>query len=150
MADDSQALNSSPTLFDLGGSTAKPRPGPKHPTFAEVDLDEILYERRLEPTFRKAGIISFLDPLFGLLTEKGLRNIAYSAPIHVVKRDGFYFSFGGLRLLDEARRVLTAPRVYPVLVYGSVSSEDIVGQTLIEQIILVLWHRIWPKKYGAS
>ena len=134
------------TLFALEGGPAKRRPAPSHPVFQEVNLDSVQYEGRLESAFRSTGLVAVLEPPLGLLTEKGLRRMAYSAPIHVMQRDGYFFCFGGKRLLDEARRVIKPPRIYPVLVYRSVSPEEIIAQTLLDEVVLLVWNVIPPKR----
>ncbi|MGB8479720.1 MAG: hypothetical protein WCE63_12915 [Acidobacteriaceae bacterium] len=133
------------TLFALEGGPAKRRPAPSHPVFQEVNLDSVQYEGRLESAYRSTGLVAVLEPPLGLLTEKGLRRMAYSAPIHVMQRDGYFFCFGGKRLLDEARRVIKPPKLYPVLVYRSTTQEEIIEQTLIDEVVIPLWNRMLPK-----
>lgn len=133
------------TLFGVDAKTVKRLVARSQPVFEEVNLDGVQYDAYLESAYRATGLITVLEPPHGLLTEEGLRRMAYSAPIHVMQRDGYFFCFGGKRLLDEARRVIKPPRIYPVLVYRSVSQEEIIAQTLLDEIVLLVWNVIPPK-----
>jgi len=123
-------------------------PETAHPTFVDVDIDAILIHRGLDRALNEAGINFVHPPLNDLLTEAALRRMAYREPIQVDQCDGYYRCFGGKQLLHDAQRVLHAPRIFPVLLWPrrALSSEELVEEILVEEVILPIWHRIPPKQ----
>jgi hypothetical protein len=71
---------------------------------------------------RQYKIDTLYIPSYGLLAKESLFEVALQEPVHVIRRDGYWWCIAGEGLLAEASRILTPPRLLPVLQRGELGN----------------------------
>jgi hypothetical protein len=137
-ADHGAASDSVDTLFSFFSAPIQPskkKPAPQ-PVFEVHDLDGIQIHRGLELALRTLNITHpFAEAKTGLLAQGATLRLAYKDPIQIVKTGGYLRCFGGANTLEEARKSIPFPRYFPVLVYPSVTQDDIIMEVIFDEIV---------------
>jgi len=118
---------------------------PPLPVWEYVNVDKILPDPSIEPALRSAGIDRIHRASTGFLAEGGIRLLARIEPIYLRRCDNNWYCYLGWDLVQEAQRVLPAPRRLPVCVYADMTPEETRDSMITEQIIVPLRHRITKK-----
>ena len=115
------------------------------PHYIVVDVDNIRSDSRMEMYLRRHKIDTLYSPSSGLLTKQSLFVVALQEPVHVIQRDGYLWCIAGQALLAEASRILTPPRLLPVLVYRELTTDALLKMGIVEQVIQPARHQMRPK-----
>jgi hypothetical protein len=112
------------------------------PVFFTHDVDTIRTDSRVEKCLRQCKVDTLCTPSSGLLTKESLFEAAFHEPVHVILRDGYWWCIAGEGLLAEARRILTPPRLLPVLQRRELRRDTLLKIAVVDQVIQPARHQL--------
>lgn len=136
-----------PTVQTLFGEAVVPAPAKQKlaltlPHFVTLDVDIIRTDSRMEKYLRQYKINTLYKPSSGLLTKESLLEVTFQEPVHVIRRDGYYWCVAGEELLVEAHRILSPPRSLPVLQRYESRKDSLLNIAVVEQLIQPARHQM--------
>jgi hypothetical protein len=119
------------------------------PVWREIDLETVVPSPAIEAALQAEGIVRIHRPSTGIVEIGGLRRLAFVQPIHVIREEGRWVCFVHWELVEEAKRKLHSPKVFPVCVSADINSEEIRDYVLTEQITVPIRHQMSGRQLAS-